>query len=333
MEKESLATDFWEHPDKAKKTLQELEMLRKIVGRYEKLAQDILDVESFLEIQMNKEETSQIEAILLSSEQEMEFFEKLLLFSQEYDENDAFVTIQSGAGGVDAQDWAEMLLRMYLRFSERNDFSAVLVDESRGGEAGIKSATLQVSGPYSYGNLKQEAGTHRLVRLSPFNSDQLRQTSFARVEVLPIIEAMPEVQIDEKELRIDTFRASGAGGQHVNKTDSAVRITHEPTGIVVSCQSERSQAQNKERAMALLLAKLHRRALEERKKESEAIRGEQKSAEWGSQIRSYVLHPYTLVKDHRTGVETPQTKDVLDGDIDNFIQAMLKKNAKHEEVM
>lgn len=289
-----------------------------------KISSEMQELREWIDIAESEEEKRQVEKMIFSLEKEIEDVDTMTLFSGVYDENDVFLTIQSGAGGVDAQDWAEMLLRMYLRWCERHNFLATIIDESRGIEAGIKSATLQISGVYPYGNLKYEMGVHRLVRLSPFNANQLRQTSFAKIEVLPVIASLEEVNVDEKDLRIDTFRASGAGGQHVNKTDSAVRITHEPTGIVVSCQSERSQAQNKDRAMAFLLAKLHTRALEEKREETEKLRGEKKSAQWGSQIRSYVLHPYTLVKDHRTKTQTAQVYDVLDGDIDIFIQSELR---------
>ncbi len=324
LEEVSAQVGFWEDTQEAKKVLQKAEQLRGILQRFSKISLEIQEVREWVNIAKSEEEKKQVEAMIISLEKEIEAVDTMTLFSGIYDENDVFLTIQSGAGGVDAQDWAEMLLRMYLRWCERNNFKAHLIDESRGIEAGIKSATLQISGVYPYGNLKYEMGTHRLVRLSPFNANQLRQTSFAKVEVLPVIASLEEVNVDEKDLRIDTFRASGAGGQHINKTDSAVRITHIPTGIVVSCQSERSQAQNKEQAMAFLLAKLHIKALEEKKEETEKLRGEKRSAQWGSQIRSYVLHPYTLVKDHRTKTQTAQVYDVLDGDIDMFIEAELR---------
>jgi peptide chain release factor 2 len=324
LEEQSTQVGFWEDVEKAKKILQKAQNIRSIVKRFAKISLEREELGEWIAIAQSEEEKQQVERMLFSLEKEIEDIDIMTLFSGKYDENDVFLTIQSGAGGVDAQDWAEMLLRMYLRWCERHNFVATLIDESRGIEAGIKSATLQISGIYPYGNLKYEMGTHRLVRLSPFNANQLRQTSFAKVEVLPVIASLEDVSIDEKDLRIDTFRASGAGGQHINKTDSAVRITHIPTGIVVSCQSERSQAQNKEQAMAFLMSKLHIRALEEKKEETEKLRGEKKSAQWGSQIRSYVFHPYTLVKDHRTKAQTPQVYDVLDGDIDMFIEAELR---------
>lgn len=253
---------------------------------------------------------------------EMEFD---ALLSGPYDDRNALVAFHAGTGGTEAMDWAEMLLRMILRYAERKGFRATLLDESRGEEAGIKSAILLIEGPYAYGFLKSEHGVHRLVRQSPFNADNLRQTSFALIEVLPEIGATGEIEIKAEDLRVDTFRASGAGGQHVNKTSSAVRITHVPTGLVVSCQSERSQTQNRESCMTMLRAKLHQRAEEEKAKERATVRGEYQSAEWGNQIRSYVLHPYKLVKDHRTEVETSQAQDVLDGDLTMFIEGYLRR--------
>jgi peptide chain release factor 2 len=328
LEQKTLQEGFWNDPSQAKVISQELENLRKLLNRFNELERGLSDMNDLIELTETREDEAHTQQTLLYLQKEMQYFDNLTLFSGKYDNHNAFLTLQSGAGGVDAQDWTEMLLRMYLRWCERNEFEAHIVDESRGNEAGIKSVTAEIRGMYVYGRLKHEMGTHRLVRLSPFNSDQLRQTSFARAEVLPIIEDSEEISIDEKDIRIDTYRASGAGGQHVNKTDSAVRLTHEPTGIVVACQSERSQMQNKEQAMRLLFAKLHQKHIEEKHKETQELRGEDTSAEWGSQIRSYVLHPYALVKDHRTGEESPQTKDVLDGDIDRFIEAMMRRRER-----
>jgi peptide chain release factor 2 len=246
------------------------------------------------------------------------------LFAGEYDEGDAILTINSGAGGVDSQDWAEMLARMYRRWAERRNFGLEVIEYTEDEEAGIKSATFTVSGEYAFGLLSAERGVHRLVRISPFDASSRRHTSFASVAVAPVIDDRVEVEVDEKDLKIDTYRASGAGGQHVNKTDSAVRITHLPTGIVVQCQNERSQHQNREVAMRVLRARLFELERERREREIASIGGEKADIEWGSQIRSYVLHPYKLVKDHRTGEETANVDRVLDGGIDAFIYAYLK---------
>jgi peptide chain release factor 2 len=244
-----------------------------------------------------------------------------------YDERDAVVAISAGVGGTDAADWAQMLVRMYLRWAERHGFKAEIVESTPGDEAGIRSATITVEGPYAYGYLKTERGTHRLVRISPFDFQRRRQTSFALVDPTPQVESDAEIEIRPEELKIDTYRATGAGGQNVNKTETAVRITHIASGIVVSCQNERSQLQNRETAMRILKARLLEKRVLEQEAEQARERGEMRSADWGSQIRSYVLHPYTLVKDHRTGVEVGDPTRVLDGDIDVFIEAALSKPA------
>lgn len=305
--------------------MQELEELRREIadlGRIETEINELLEMAEIL-----TEESSEAKEIgekMIGLEKEIEKLEFKILLGGEYDRNPAIMAIHSGAGGVDAQDWTEMLLRMYLRWAEKNGFKTKIIDEARGQEAGIKSVTLEISGPYAYGYLKSEAGVHRLVRLSPFNSDNLRQTSFALAEVLPIIDEIKEVAIDPQDLRVDVYRSSGAGGQSVNTTDSAVRITHVPTGIVATCQNERSQLQNKEQAMKILRAKLHQKYLTKQEAEKQKLRGEHTSAEWGSQIRSYVIHPYKMVKDHRTKHETADAEGVLDGNLTGFMEAYLK---------
>ena len=255
-----------------------------------------------------------------------------LLFSGAYDENDAILTITAGAGGTEATDWAEMLLRMYLRWAQRHKFATEILDQLEGEEAGLKSVTIGVDGRYAYGNLRAERGVHRLVRISPYDSQKRRHTTFALVEVVPEVEDDTEVgEIPEDELKVETFRSQGAGGQHVNKTDSAVRLTHLPTGITAQSQNERSQHQNREFAMKILKARLLERRLEERERELATLRGEHVEAGWGNQIRSYVLHPYQMVKDHRTGHETSATTDVLDGDLDAFMLAELEREATTEQ--
>ncbi|EKD58931.1 MAG: hypothetical protein ACD_56C00025G0004 [uncultured bacterium] len=294
----------------------------------EKKVDELMELVELFE-SASEEEKSEVRSQAEKIQKEFESLEFKSLLGGQYDKNDVILVLRSGAGGVDAQDWTEMLLRMYLRWSEKNGFSAHLVEETRGGEAGIKSATIEISGPYAFGYLQSEAGVHRLVRLSPFNADSLRQTSFAIAEVLPIIEEIAEVNIQPQDLVIDTYRASGAGGQHVNTTDSAVRITHLPTGVVVTCQSERSQLQNKEQAMKVLRARIHQRYLEEQEAEKQKLRGEYKSADWGNQIRSYVLHPYKMVKDHRTKHETSDAEKVLDGELYEFMESFLRWKASN----
>ena len=326
MEDESADPAFWNDSQKAGEIMKEAEDLKREIEKIEKIEKEIKETEELLNI-AGENDFKELEIKINELEKEVNSLEFQTLFSGKYDKNDVILSVHSGAGGVDAQDWAEMLLRMYLRFAEKNNFKTKILDESRGGEAGIKSATVEIQGNWVYGNLKGEAGVHRLVRLSPFNSDNLRQTSFALVEILPIIGDLEEVKIDPKDLRIDTYRSSGAGGQHVNTTDSAIRITHLSTGIVVTCQNERSQLQNREQAMKILKAKLHQKYLEEKEKEERRLRGKVQSAEWGNQIRSYILHPYKMVKDHRTKFETSDPDKALEGEIGEFIEAYLKFNA------
>lgn len=313
--------------------MQELEALKGETLAFqetEKEAEELLELSEMIS-EKNKDyrkEKAEIEKKVLELGKRIAQKEFQILFSEKYDRNDAIISIHSGAGGVDAQDWAEMLLRMYLRWAENKGMKVRILEETRGQEAGIKSATFEVVGPYAYGNLKGESGVHRLVRLSPYNAKSLRQTSFAMAEVLPVVEEAGEVTINPQDLRIDVYRSSGPGGQGVNTTDSAVRITHVPTGTQAACQNERSQLQNKEQALKILKAKLHKKYLEERERERLDLKGEQVSAEWGSQIRSYVVHPYKLVKDHRTKFETTDVESVLNGDIENFIEAYLKSLKK-----
>jgi peptide chain release factor 2 len=326
LEKISNSEAFWQDQESAQKTMQELEGLRNDTKKLSELETQIISLKEMADLATNDPEIEQeIQVQLQKIKKDIESIEFETLFQGEYDQSNAILSIHSGTGGTDAQDWAEMLLKMFLRFAERKKWKAKLISESRGQEAGIKSATIEVVGKLAYGYLHCEAGVHRLVRLSPFNAKNLRQTSFALVEVLPEIDKIKEVEIDPSDLRIDTFRSGGAGGQSVNKTDSAVRITHIPTGIVAASQNERSQLQNKEQSMKILKAKLHQRYLENKEKEKKGLKGKHAEVQWGSQIRSYVLHPYKLVKDHRTKFESKNPEEVLDGNLDGFIEACLSK--------
>jgi peptide chain release factor 2 len=305
--------------------MQELESLRKNIHDLSSLETEIDSLSEMTSLTQNDRDiTKEISIQLNIIENKISSLEFEALFRGEYDSHNVILYIHSGTGGVDAQDWAEMLLRMYLRFCERRKWKTKIISQSRGQEAGIKSVALEIIGNLAYGYLKSEAGVHRLVRLSPFNSNNLRQTSFALVEILPEVDKIEEVKIPPGDLRVDTFRASGAGGQHVNKTDSAVRLTHHPSGITVSCQSERSQSQNKEKALKILQSKLHQLFIKNKAKEIDDIKGEHADVQWGSQIRSYVLHPYKLIKDHRTKFESKNPDEVLDGKLDEFIESYLK---------
>ena len=316
---------FWDDPEEAKAVSARFSRVQGRIELLDGLRGSLSDSGELLELaEEDRELLSEVEEELGRVERVLEEQEVARLFSGEYDEGDAILTINPGAGGVDSQDWAEMLARMYRRWAERRGFGLEVIEYTEGEEAGIKSATFTVSGEYAFGLLSAERGVHRLVRISPFDAGARRHTSFASVAVAPVVGEAVEVEIEEKDLKVDTYRASGAGGQHVNKTDSAVRITHLPTGIVAQCQNERSQHQNREVAMRVLRARLFELEREKREKEIAAQSGEKAEIEWGSQIRSYVLHPYKLVKDHRTGEETANVDRVLDGDLDAFIYAYLK---------
>lgn len=317
---------FWDNNQAAQSVLQEISVHKKWVESHRKLGADLNDIDELLDMadpDDNGSDTKELEDSLNGLVQELEKLEFSALLSGPDDHRHAILTIHPGAGGTESQDWAEMLLRMYNRWVERRNFTTELIDYQPGDEAGLKSATLEVKGEFVYGFLKAESGVHRLVRISPFDANARRHTSFASVHVYPVVEGNVEVEIKDDEIRIDTFRSSGAGGQHVNKTSSAVRITHIPTGIVVSCQSERSQHRNKEAAFTVLKARLYQLKKEQEAKKMEKYEKAKKKIEWGSQIRSYVFHPYNMVKDHRTSVETANVQAVMDGDIDRFIEAYL----------
>jgi peptide chain release factor 2 len=331
---------FWDDPEAAGRVSARHAGLSGRLSDYRELTREVDELSELVALAREEERAGTLEPDFLEelaagvgrADAHLGRLEETRLFSGEHDAGDAVVTIQAGEGGTDAQDWAEMLLRMYLRWAERRGLRADLKEVSEGGEAGIKSATFTLQGTNAYGLMSAERGVHRLVRLSPFDQAHRRQTSFAAVQVAPLVDDAVDVEIDEKDLKIDTYRSSGAGGQHVNKTDSAVRITHLPTRIVVQCQNERSQGQNRATAMALLRARLVQMELERREQEAARARGESQTIGFGSQIRSYVVHPYTMVKDLRTGHESGNAQGVLDGDLDEFIRAELERRARSGRV-
>ncbi len=318
---------FWNDQTHARGVSQRVAALKDEVERWDHMVHEIEALREIGELDAKDPTVTlrpEMEKRLDELEREFEKLEFFVLFSGPYDVNPAILAIHAGTGGTEAQDWAAMLLRMYLRFCEAKGFRATIIDETRGQEAGMKSVVVEVEGAYSYGWLRSEHGVHRLVRISPFDAEKMRHTSFALVEVMPELGELLEVEMKPEDIKMEGFRSSGHGGQNVQKVETAVRITHVPTGIVVACQSERSQAQNRENAMKILKAKIHMRFLQEQEREKQKIRGAYHEAAWGNQIRSYVLHPYHLVKDHRTEAETQDTDAVLDGKIELFIEAYLK---------
>ena len=290
----------------------------------ENKANNLIEIVDLLEEEQDQKLESEVKKEINSLASELADLEIKLILNDDYDDRDAILAIHAGAGGTESQDWAEMLLRMYLRWAEKHKYKVEILDTAPGDEAGIKSTTMEIRGRFAYGNLKSEKGVHRLVRLSPFDADHARHTSFALVEILPEVKELTEININNEDLKIDTFRSSGPGGQHMQKTSSAVRITHIPTGLIVSCQNQRSQLQNKEAAMRILEARLLELELDKKEQERVKLKGQHIEAGWGNQIRSYVLHPYKMVKDHRTEYEVSDTATVLDGDIDDFIKAYLR---------
>ncbi len=328
MERKSGEPDFWDDPTSAQKVLTRIKLDKALLDRWQKVNGELEELSLLL--QLAEEETD--EPTAREVEKEVKELEELIgkmemefLLGGEDDPKNALLTIHPGAGGTESQDWAQMLMRMYLRWMEKRGYQSSILDLQPGEEAGIKSVTIEATGEYAYGYLKAESGVHRLVRISPFDANRRRHTSFASVWVYPVLEDSIEAKIEDSDLKIDTFRASGAGGQHVNKTSSAVRITHLPTGIVVQCQSERSQHRNRENALKVLRARLYRHYLEKEEREKSCRESQKKKIEWGSQIRSYVFHPYSMVKDHRTDLEKGNVQAVMDGDIDEFIEAWLRK--------
>ncbi len=318
---------FWDDNDAAQEVIDEVNGIKQTVQAFDKHQENLENVEVSYELVKEEDDAELFEDLNESMEQlakDLDAFELEILLSEPYDKNNAILEIHPGAGGTESQDWASILLRMYTRYAEKKGFKVETMDYLPGDEAGVKSVTLLIKGHNAYGYLKAEKGVHRLVRISPFDSSGRRHTSFASCEVVPEFSGDVEIEIKPEDLRIDTYRSSGAGGQHVNTSDSAVRMTHEPTGTVVTCQSERSQIKNREQAMKMMKSKLYQLEIEKQQQEMAEIRGEQKEIGWGSQIRSYVFHPYNMVKDHRTNVENGNTQAVIDGELDLFIDAYLR---------
>ena len=324
VEKKLTDPSVWDDQKKAREYTQKLKRLKNISEDLKRVRSLFEDLEVAIELSDEDQEMAQhVEEIVQELEGAVKKLELEIILNGKYDPNNAYLSVHPGAGGTESQDWAQMLLRMYMRWAERKGFDVEIVEFQPGEEAGIKDATILIKGEYAYGYLKHESGVHRLVRISPFDAARRRHTSFASVNVIPEIDDDVDIEIRPEDLKIETFRASGHGGQYVNKTESAVRITHLPTGIVVSCQNERSQHQNKQTALKILKAKLYQPEMEKKRREIQEIQGELKDISWGNQIRSYIFHPYTMVKDHRTGVETANVDAVMDGDIDMFIEAEL----------
>ncbi|MBP2662769.1 MAG: prfB [Firmicutes bacterium] len=325
---------FWDDPAVAQKIAQEVTHMKDSISQYRDLLSRHSDMATLWQLGMEEQDESvysEVTASLTSMEQELDHLELTQMLSGEYDQNNAILTLHAGAGGTEAQDWAQMLLRMYVRWAEKNNYKVETMDFLAGDEAGVKSVTLMISGTNVYGYLKAEKGVHRLVRISPFDASGRRHTSFAAVDVMPEIDDSVDIDINPVDLRVDTYRASGAGGQHINKTDSAVRMTHLPTGVVVQCQNERSQIQNREQCMRMLRSKLFELERQKQAEKKAELGGEYQAIEWGSQIRSYVFHPYNMVKDHRTAAETGNVQAVMDGEIELFIEAYLKSEANGKE--
>ncbi len=327
-ERKTLAPGFWDNREKAQDIMREIDVRKTSVEKWQNLNKKAEYVDEILELSEAEDDSQFLEEVrteIFSLKKYLENLEFERMLDDPDDHLNAILTIHPGAGGTESQDWAQMLMRMYLRWIERKGFKSQVMDLQSGDEAGIKSVTIEIEGKYAFGYLRAEIGVHRLVRLSPFDANKRRHTSFASIFVYPEVDNDVEISVNPNDLRVDTYRASGAGGQHVNKTDSAVRITHIPSGIVVQCQSERSQRMNRENAMKILMSRLYQKKKEEEEQKLQELEDSKKEIAWGSQIRSYVFHPYNLVKDHRTKVETSNTQDVMDGNIDEFIQSYLMK--------